>query len=108
LNGNEALAKRFHALLEAGVELGLALSSVSRFCGRTAGTTTDAFRVFEAMIKEAAEKGELKFDPVETDVDTVKQLSYIFVLGYVWAFEVGRHFLLSRTEEGNPGERGAR
>jgi dynein heavy chain len=86
---NPALAKRFQDLLEAGVDPGFAfLRENCRNYNRWVpmNLVFSVFNLFTSIVKEVVERGELKFDPVETDVDTLKALSSIFVFSYVWAF----------------------
>ncbi|OHT09907.1 Dynein heavy chain family protein [Tritrichomonas foetus] len=89
LGSNAVLAKRFKELLEAGVEPGFAfLRENCRNFNRWVPMNLifSLFNLFESIISECLESGELHFDPTEADPEIVKVMSCIFVFSYTWAF----------------------
>ena len=89
LGSNATLAKRFHDLLEAGVEPGFQfLRENCRNFNQWVPMNLifSLFNLFESIVNDSLENGELKFDPTETDADVIKVVSALFVFSYVWSF----------------------
>jgi len=89
LGHNSSLARRFNEMLIASVEPGLAFLKENCKIGNKwvpMNIIFSLFNLFEAIVLEGVEKGEIKFDPTLADPEITRVISSLFVFAYVWAF----------------------